>query len=38
MKFEYDEAKSLDNIVKHGMSFEEAQLAFAIAGVSLRWM
>ncbi len=28
MKFEWDEAKNLANIEKHGVSFEEAMLAF----------
>ena len=28
MKFEYDEAKNKANIAKHGVSFEEAALAF----------
>jgi len=28
MKFEWDETKNSENIEKHGVSFEEAQLAF----------
>ena len=28
MQFEWDEAKNLENIEKHGVSFEEARLAF----------
>ena len=29
MRFEYDEAKARTNAAKHGVSFEEAKLAFA---------
>jgi uncharacterized DUF497 family protein len=29
MKFEYDESKNQINIAKHGLSFEEAVLAFS---------
>jgi len=28
MKFEWDEAKNRTNVAKHGVSFEEAKLAF----------